>query len=132
MKNLLFYFLAVSVLLFVSCNDITAQIGEITIKNNSEKDVTNFMLLISANTGITNAKIIEQLKPGKSKRFKYDLVNSNFVSSARTVTRHVKIEYYIDDKKFGMEDGNIKQIGIASSYETIITINADGWKLTEN
>ena len=122
-KNLVFLFFGIVVLAVVSCAD-SPQIGEVQVKNNSSKDVTNLIIYIPGD--IKDAKIIDLLLPGKSISVKYDYVNNQFLSS-RTATGQAEIEYYLGGVKFDMDNGDSKYIQLENGRKEIITINDTGW-----
>jgi hypothetical protein len=115
----------------VSSCDIFSQIGEITIKNNSGQLVTDIVIFVPFfDTESRDTKKIEYLLVNQSMTVSYDLVNSNFLSSARTITGSAGIEYHINGIKFGMDDGNDHSISLINNVDAIVTINADGWVVT--
>jgi len=118
MSLLLFFILSI-----VSCE--YSYIGKIIIKNNSGQEVTDIMVFV-----LPHYTRIERLLDNESIIVRYDFINENFSTSARTVTGSAGIVYYINGVYFDMNDGNYSFIRIGSFFDTIITINADGWIAT--
>jgi hypothetical protein len=118
------------ILTVFSCNIFShSQIGTITIKNNSGKVVTDIVIFVPQYDKDDSTKKIDRLSVNQSITVKYDIVNSNFINSPRTVTCSAGIEYYIDGIRFGIEDG-YDYFTLANSFEVIITINVDEWNVT--
>jgi len=122
-KYLLIILLLIFILSIVSCEQ--SYIGKITIKNNSGQEVTDIMFFV-----LPYYTRIDRLLDNESIIVRYDFINENFSTSARTVTGSAGIVYLINDVYFDMNDGNDSFINIGSFFDTIITINADGWIAT--
>jgi hypothetical protein len=116
--------LAILISIFVSCN-ILPQTAKITIINSSGEEVKNITVFYPHADGERTEKI-SRLLNNESKTLTVELTNPSLSLGAGVLSGIVEIEYYINDKKYGKDDGDGDYI-ISDGLEAIITINANGW-----
>ena len=70
---------------------------------------------------------IIQLSNGSSKKLKLQIAKSQAGIGGGTYVGWAYIEYYINNTKFGKYDGDWMNTATGGTFETIITINENGW-----
>ena len=114
---------------FFSCN-LTPQVAVLTIKNSSEEEVRDIVVSYEhASKNKVQTVKIDRLANNGFKTFDLELTSPSAGIGAGMVVVPGEIEYYINDTKFNMDNGD-GYIDLADGVKTIITIYKDGWRVT--
>jgi len=127
MKKLKFYIIAISCFLFFSCN-LIPQVAVLIIKNSSGNEVKDITIsYIHAGKDQMQTVKVDRLPNNGSKTLNLELTSPSFAIGAGVVTVQGEIEYYINDIKFNMDNGDGDFMLSEGEFKTIITIYENGW-----
>jgi len=111
----------------VSCN-IKPQVATITIKNKSGEEVRNLTVFYDhASKEKTQKEKITSLSNNESRTLSLELTSPSMALGVGMIVVFGEIEYYINETKFNMDNGDGDITLSAGEFKTIITINETGW-----
>ena len=124
------FILVFFVFLSFSCGFIP-QVAKVKIQNTSGNEVINLKLFYEHVNDGNKTQTISSIANGQSRSLSIEIASSSWNS----FVGKADIEYEIGEKTFDSNDGNRDgpfPISLSATFETIITINENGWTVTEN